>query len=228
MSGIQRQEALASCQEGRQICPQDAELLFQEARLLGDLGKPDLAEKCFLELITGTEASHFASVEEGTRGHIARHHLATLYFQQGRFAEAEAQWQAASAAQPHYTAAWLGLGELYLRQHRFEKLDKILHGPACNGHVVGQGRAGIAHLSATKYLAQREFAFARQVLEQALEKFPREAGLWELLSYALLQQHEDLDAAEGALGKLLELEPDNAQARNNLGVLLRELGRDAR
>jgi glycosyltransferase involved in cell wall biosynthesis/Flp pilus assembly protein TadD len=224
----QRQETLAACQEGRQICPQDAELLFQEARLLGDLGKPDLAEKCFLELITGTEASHFASVEEGTRGHIARHHLATLYFQQGRFAEAEAQWQAASAAQPHYTAAWLGLGELYLRQHRFEKLDKILHGPACNGHVVGQGRAGIAHLSATKYLAQREFVLARQVLEQALEKFPREAGLWELLSYALLQQHEDLDAAEGALCKLLELEPDNAQARNNLGVLLRELGRDAR
>jgi Flp pilus assembly protein TadD len=41
-----------------------------------------------------------------------------------------------------------------------------------------------------------------------------------LLSHALLQEGKDWPAAEQALRKVLELDPGNVEARNNLAVLL--------
>ena len=48
-------------------------------------------------------------------------------------------------------------------------------------------------------------------------------ALWPraVLSHALSQEGRDLDAAERALRDILALEPQNAEARQNLGVLLR-------
>ena len=53
-----------------------------------------------LRLLEAREGEHFASIDAGLRGHKARHNLAVLYTEQGRAAEAEAQWQAALAAVP--------------------------------------------------------------------------------------------------------------------------------
>jgi hypothetical protein len=39
-----------------------------------------------------------------------------------------------------------------------------------------------------------------------------------------LQEGRDLEAAEAALREVLRLEPGNAEARNNLGLLLRHKG----
>jgi Tfp pilus assembly protein PilF len=58
------------------------------------------------------EGSHFASLDTGLRSHKARHNLAVLYFEQGRLAEAEAQWRAALAEQPQFTPALTGLKQL--------------------------------------------------------------------------------------------------------------------
>src|SRR5262249_37879969 len=90
----QTTEALAACGEGRRHYPEDAELLFQEAlvrRERADLGG---AERCLLRLLEGWEAAHFASVDAGLRGHKAHHNLAVVYREQGRDADAEAQWRA--------------------------------------------------------------------------------------------------------------------------------------
>jgi tetratricopeptide (TPR) repeat protein len=85
--------ALAACQEGRRYYPDDAQLLFQEALLRHAQGDRAGAERCLLRLLTTQDEPHFASVAEGLRGYKARHQLALLYQEQGRLAEAEAQWR---------------------------------------------------------------------------------------------------------------------------------------
>jgi Flp pilus assembly protein TadD len=52
-----------------------------------------------------------------------------------------------------------------------------------------------------------------------VERAPQEVRAWVVLSYALLQEGADSAAAERALLKVLELDPGNAEARHNLGVL---------
>ena len=71
----------------------------------------------------------------------------------------------------------------------------------------------------SRFLHKKEFADARQTLEQATERAPNEPYLWRLLSDALLQEGKDWDRAETALCRVLELDPNCHEARNNLAVL---------
>ena len=120
-------EALAVCQAGRRLYPDDATLLFQEALLHRDLGDRPNAEAS-LRLLETNERPHFASVAEGLRGHRARHNLAIVYREQGRLAEAEAQWNAALDEEPGFMSSLVGLGELYLGQGRLHDLDRVIAG----------------------------------------------------------------------------------------------------
>ena len=70
------------------------------------------AEQSFLQLIHRREGAHFGSLDTGLKGYKARHNLAVIYVEQGRLAEAEAQWRAALAEQPAFTAALTGLEHL--------------------------------------------------------------------------------------------------------------------
>ncbi len=81
-------------------------------------------------------------------------------------------------------------------------------------------------LRARGCMVRKEFPGARKILEEGLGWFPQEPWLLEILRHALLQEGKDLAAAEQVLRKLLELEPNNGQARNNLGVLLRDQRRN--
>jgi GT2 family glycosyltransferase/tetratricopeptide (TPR) repeat protein len=217
----QPNEALAVCAEGRRWYPDDAQLLFQEG-LLRDSQADDAAEACWLRLIGTTDSPHFASVAEGLRGYKARHQLALHYDRRGRHAEAEAQWQAALKERPDFTPAWLGLGDLYVRQGMAGQLEALARrleqaGPA-NRAVLG------VVLRARGSMARRDWATARQMLEEALDRNPRELMLWVVLSHVLLQEGRDADRAEQALLRVLELDPANAEARSNLALLRQRRG----
>jgi len=108
----EHEQALAACKTGQQHYPQDCELLFQEGLVRREHGDRVGAERCFLHLMEHWEGSHFASLDTGLRSHKARHNLAVLYREQGRLAEAEAQWRAALAEQPQFTPAVNGLRQL--------------------------------------------------------------------------------------------------------------------
>jgi tetratricopeptide (TPR) repeat protein len=69
--------------------------------------------------------SSFGSADVGLSGYLARHQLALLFYQQGRLAEAEAEWKLALADRPGYRDALNGLGELYLKQARWTELDGV-------------------------------------------------------------------------------------------------------
>src|SRR5262249_33712906 len=116
-------EALATCQEGRGIYPDDAELLFAEALLRRDQQDLDGAAGCLQQLLTSNPGAHFASVDAGLRGYKARQNLGVIYRQQGKLAEAEREWQAVVAERADFLPAWLALSELYLSQQRWTELE---------------------------------------------------------------------------------------------------------
>jgi GT2 family glycosyltransferase len=208
-------EALADCQAGRRLYPDDTELLFDEGLLRRALGDAAGAEGCWARLLQTREAAHFASVDAGLRGYKARHNLAVLYHEQGRHAEAAAQWQQALAEQPGFTPARVGLAEVYLAGQRWPELEQTLERLA----VEPRAQMETAVLQARMHLARREFALARDMLAAAVVDHP--TALWPrvILSHVLLQEGRDWGAAERALLEVLALAPDHAEARHNLAVL---------
>jgi tetratricopeptide (TPR) repeat protein len=214
-------EALAVCRRGRTYYPTDAELLFEEGRLLGQQGNLAGAEACLVQLLEGQGGAHFASLDPGLRGYWARHQLALIYQQQKRFAEAEQQWQAALAERADFGPAWLGLGDIYLAQGRWQELEAVAG--RLGGDASGAMEAAV--LRARGHLARADFAAALKILEETTARHPRALRPRVVFSLALLQERRDLVAAEAALRDVLMLDPGHASTLHNLKVLLHEQGR---
>jgi len=80
-------------------------------------------------------------------------------------------------------------------------------------------------LRARAHLTRKEYEPAKALLQEAIEHAPHALAPRVVLSHALLQEGRDLAAAERALREVLVLDAGHAEARQNLGVLLRQLGR---
>jgi len=207
--------ALATVLTGRQFYPDDPELLFAEGRSRMETGDATGAESCFRRLVDGTEdGDHFASFNPALRGHLGRCHLAQLLFDQKRYAEAEAQWRVALTEEPTLKHALLGLGDLYLQTKKWDLVEPL-------AQQLGEGPDADVLRGRVK-LARKEFAAARWTLSEAAERFPKSVRARVYLSHALLQEGKDWGAAEQALRDVLNLDPQNVEAKNNLEVLLRE------
>jgi glycosyltransferase involved in cell wall biosynthesis/predicted Zn-dependent protease/predicted O-methyltransferase YrrM len=217
----QQAEAVAACREGRGRYPEDAELLFLESQLLTEHGDRPGAIASLERLLGHREAAHFASVDTGVRGPKARHNLALLYREEGRHADAGSQWQQALTEQPCFVPALLGLGELALAGQRWAEVEQLAAWLA--GAAEAPLEAGV--LKARGHLARREFAEARRLLEEVIGRYPREVWPRVILSHTLLQEGRDWEAAEQALRDVLALDAQHAEARRNLGILLRQLKR---
>jgi tetratricopeptide (TPR) repeat protein len=216
----QAKEALAACVEGRKYYPDDAELLFTEGVYRRETGDQAGAEVCWRRLLDGREEGHhFGSVNPALRGHIGRHNLAILLSDQKRYPEAEAQWRVALTENPDYRPAWLGLGEMYVKTGNWTALEQVI------AHLGDSVEAEV--LRGREHLAKKEFAAARWVLSQATEQHPQALIPRVFLSHAILQEGKDWSAAERALRSILELDPSNTEARNNLHVLLEQQKRSA-
>jgi glycosyltransferase involved in cell wall biosynthesis/tetratricopeptide (TPR) repeat protein len=217
----QGKEAEAACAEGLRVCPGDTELLFLDSVLRKERGDLSGSEASLLRLINEKPAAHFASVDAGLRGHKARHNLGVLYFQQGRVSEAEAQWKAAVRERPDFLPAWLGLGECCLRLGNFQGLETV----AGKAEGLPGGAMEAALLRGRGLTARRDFQGARALLESACATFPQAVPLRSALSHVLLQEGQDLQAAEAALRAVLRLDPKNEEARHNLDLLFRQRGK---
>jgi tetratricopeptide (TPR) repeat protein/glycosyltransferase involved in cell wall biosynthesis len=214
--------ALSACLEGRHYYPDDASLLFQEAAVRREQRDFTGAGACLERLLHGKDQPHFASAVCGLRGIKAQHELALLYRDQGREKEAEQQWRTALIDHPNAVSAWYGLGGLCLKQGRVSEAEDVLRQLARAEAFRSAGPVLTSGLRARLHLARREYATARQVLEEALSQFSQEVLLWLILSQVLLRQEGGSEAAEKALRTVLELDPANAEAAHNLAVLLRD------
>jgi tetratricopeptide (TPR) repeat protein len=215
--------ALAACAEGLARYPDDAELLYQQGLLLSEVKDLDGARVALEKLLQTRQGKYFDMVDVGLRGHKARHQLAGIHRAQGRAAEAEDQWKQALAERPDFGPARLGLAELFLDQKRWGELDEAL------AHLEGDGRMPLeaALVRARGQLERQEFAQARQCLEEAVACWPGDLRARVLLTHALVREGQDWPALEAALREVLRREPAHAEARHNLEVLLRRLGREA-
>jgi thioredoxin-like negative regulator of GroEL len=104
------------------------------------------------------------------------------------------------------------LAECYLAEGRHDDAETLVAELPGNDLETMLLRARVS-------LAKRQFTEARRALEEVLARAPRWLEARVLLSYVHLQEDRDPAAAEGALQAVLELDPDNKEARHNLGVL---------
>jgi Flp pilus assembly protein TadD len=93
-------EALRACTLGREIDPDDAELLFREATARRLLGDDSEAEVCWRRILTLSRPERFASVDSGIYGHLTRRNLAILAEVRGDREEARGLWSAVLAECP--------------------------------------------------------------------------------------------------------------------------------
>jgi glycosyltransferase involved in cell wall biosynthesis/tetratricopeptide (TPR) repeat protein len=204
----QLSEALAAVQSGRSHCPDDPELLLCHGALLRESGAPAEAEACLLRVLETTPSNG----ADGMRAWQARHNLALLYRGQGRLREAMTHWRALLSDNPDLVTARRCLAECYLAEGRLDDAETLVAELDGNDPETLLLRARVS-------LAQRQFTEARRALEEVLARAPRWLEARVLLSYVHLQEDRDPAAAEGALRAVLELDPDNKEARHNLGVL---------
>jgi len=113
--------ALAVCREGLRVTPDDLELLFHQGLTHHQLGDLASAEACLIRLLSLAPRldSHFSSIDIGIRSYTTRHNLAVICSEQGKDDQAELHWRKAIEASPAFLPAWLGLGDLLLKQRRF-------------------------------------------------------------------------------------------------------------
>jgi tetratricopeptide (TPR) repeat protein/SAM-dependent methyltransferase len=201
----------------------DVELLSMHAALLAGRGDLCGAESCLRQILQNPSSSYFAaSLDAGLLGYKTRHNLARLCRAQGRHAEAESHWRAALAERPGYQPALADLAGLLLEQQRWSELDDVI------GRLESrpQGQSTAAQWRAHKHLARQDSGAALRTLEAAIRISPQSLELKVLLSRMLLRHSQDHTACEAALRDILTLDPYHLEARNNLTVLLRQLGRN--
>ena len=212
-------EALAICQAGGRYFPDNPDLLFLEGVIRQTTGDAAGAEACLQRLLAAPAKSWSGSIDT-TMYFKARHRLALDFLRQGRFAEAEGQWRAVLAENPHFTQAWLGLTDVCLARARPELWETFLQSVA----AVPQNGLNFALVKARLKEAQGDFPAARLHLEEACSQFAQ--ALWPRVALArlLLQEGRDWVATEKALRAVLTLDPNHVEARRNFALLRRRLG----
>lgn len=209
-------QAAAACRRGRQLFPNDPELLFNDGYIHYREGDFRQAADCLETLLQKRPSPQIAfGVDEGISGHLARHCLAVVFRDQGRLKEAESQWRQVLAESPHHAPAVLGLGELLVMQKRWRELDVI----CCQLEKIPGARTDADVLCARGHLERKEFKQAATILNGIVAAEP--LLLWPkvILSRTLLQEGTDAAAAEKVLRDILALKPDHVEAKRNLASL---------
>ena len=107
-----RKRALEVCWRGREIEPDDAELLFLEAGYRRDAGDSTGAVELYRRLLGGRPAAGFASIDTGLVGAKAHHNLALALLDLGRRDEALGEFRAALNCDPQFAPSRAALVEL--------------------------------------------------------------------------------------------------------------------
>jgi tetratricopeptide (TPR) repeat protein len=215
----QKQQALATCNQGLLRIPDDLELLYFRGVLQGELGDLAGAEETLVKLINlPPQRYFFFAGEDGLQTERARFMLGLLYHEQRRWAEAELQFRTALRYHPRSSQAWLGLGQLYLEANHAAGFRHVVaelrQCPA--GEVLGPV------LEARWCIAHEDFPAARRLLEEAIARDPQ--MLWPRLVLSDLAFRGVFDHATAVQihRDILELDPQHKLARERLEMLLRE------
>jgi glycosyltransferase involved in cell wall biosynthesis len=117
---------------GLGLTPRDPELLFRAGNLAREMADLKAAERFYLKLLNERETGFIQSADASIATFKGHHNAASNYVDMGSLQEAEAHFRAALGYHPGFAPSWAGLGELFIRQRRFDdaldvaaKLDSI-------------------------------------------------------------------------------------------------------
>jgi GT2 family glycosyltransferase/tetratricopeptide (TPR) repeat protein/2-polyprenyl-3-methyl-5-hydroxy-6-metoxy-1,4-benzoquinol methylase len=215
-----RQEALATCRQGRSLYPHDAELRFREGVVLHELGRLDEAKQAYRDVLRNGEERHFASVDRALTGFKAHQNLAVIARDQGDLVDAAREWREVVLAAPQYRVGWRGLGDTLVCAGHFAEAEALANEllsntPVCLEGLLLRSRIGIA---------RGNLADARTALDQALTEKPDDLEVLRCRCQFLFE-HGEPDEAERALKALIDRDGEDAAAHHNLGTLLLRTGR---
>jgi GT2 family glycosyltransferase/tetratricopeptide (TPR) repeat protein/2-polyprenyl-3-methyl-5-hydroxy-6-metoxy-1,4-benzoquinol methylase len=207
-------EASQTCQQGRALFPEDAELRFRQGVLLHDLGCLDEAARAYQDVLENREERHFTSVDSGIKGFKARQNLAVVYTDMGDLAAAEHHWRLIVREVPRYRSGWRGLGDVLLRQGKLGEAREVAEQLVGEAVLKGEGLMLRGRVAA----ARGDHEQAERVFAEAVALRPDDVEVRNALCQFLFEHGRPGDA-EQALLDLLRVDPQNASAEHNLGVL---------
>lgn len=208
-------KAIETCAKGRQIYPDDPELLFHEALSRQEAGDWSGAEECYRRLLAAPADQFFSSSDPGIRGHKAHHNLAIVLRELKKDDEAASEFQRALALAPNFLPSIFGLAEVYLDGKRWAELDSFVERLRSQEAT----RLAAAVLDGRRALVQQDYANAQSIFESLTREFPQELLPWLFLSHVFLQS-QNWHAAEETLHEILRRDPHHPEANRNLKVLL--------
>ena len=111
---------------GLSLTPADPELLFRAGNLRRSLSDPAAAEMFYMRLLNSRESGHIDSLDVTMTTYKLKHNLALTLQDMNRLTEAEAYWRSALADNPTFAPSWHGLGDLFVRQRRFDDARAVV------------------------------------------------------------------------------------------------------
>jgi tetratricopeptide (TPR) repeat protein len=195
-------------------------LLFRHGILAHRCGLLEEAERAYLAALSGKEERHFSSLDPGIHGFKARHNLAVVYADMGRFADAETEWRRVVREAPEFAPGWRGLGETLVRQRKYQDAATEASRLLSHRRLRVEGLMLQAEISKVEGKLEESL----HLLEQAISEFPDEVEPLRRICQALFELCAP-ERAEGFLQKLVQRDPGDASARHNLGTMLLQLNR---
>jgi GT2 family glycosyltransferase/tetratricopeptide (TPR) repeat protein/glycosyltransferase involved in cell wall biosynthesis len=209
------QTAWDTCQKGLKQFPDDVELRFREASLHQYFGRLHEAARAYEELRGLQAERRLSSVDDGLQGHLAGHHLATVYMELGELTRAEQMWRQVVWESSWFAPAWQALGNLLLQQG---KLDAVLEcAAALDADSLANSRDA-ARLRRSVLVGRGEVQAARAELDQALAERPGDADLVEERCQLLFEYFPPAEA-QTIFEELVRADPANASGHHNLGTI---------
>lgn len=206
-------EALAVCRQGIAHFDQDMELRFREGILLHRLGELLPAVEAYRRVLEVQESRHFTSVDPSIGGVKARHNLALVYEDLGKFDLAEMHWRLALEASPDFSPAYRALFGILLKQSKFVTCEQLIH----NWYRTPQLQ-GITELLAAEFcVANGDLNSALQKYETLLVQRCDDAEVLQSASQFYFLHREPVEA-ERVLKRLIAIRPEDAAAHFNLAA----------
>jgi tetratricopeptide (TPR) repeat protein len=202
-------EALRAAKASLEAIPRHPRYLSNVVRLTGEAGDRGALESFLKEVVARDPG--FAR---------ARVHLATLYQEQGRFAEGEQEYRAALTADPGDASVHTGLGLLLYAAGRMEE-----------GAAAFEEAARLDPQDPVPLSKLGIFYINRGQIDRGIEAFRRAAALRPDYAEAranlgiALYQKGRLDESEAELRGVLRADPNNGPAKNTLAMIHKDRGR---
>jgi tetratricopeptide (TPR) repeat protein len=104
-----RRRKSEAIRKGRELYPQDTELLLREGLLFQEQGRYRQAARSYQAALSAQEPPHFSSLEIGLNGFKTRFNLARVYGLMGNLDAEESEWRKVVAEAPTWRDGWRAL-----------------------------------------------------------------------------------------------------------------------